>query len=67
MPCVGLGSRSGNLAQNCLSDEWIDVADFERLVRSTAVIIERWCGTVAGQRSVEDEGGGRKRKAEEGL
>ena len=32
VPCVGFGSRSGNLAQNGLADEWIDLDDFHRMV-----------------------------------
>ena len=67
VPCVGLGSRSGNLAQNGLSDEWVDLADYERLVRSTALIVERWCGEGApggvGDGGGSASGGARKRKA----
>ena len=62
VPCVGLGSRSGNLAQNGRSDEWVDVADYERLVTSTALLVERWCaeGAPGGAGGAE-----RKRKARE--
>ena len=45
-PCVGIGSLCGNLAQNGLADEWVDVEDFVKLVHVTAQIIEDWCGTV---------------------
>ena len=44
IPTVGIGSMSGNLAQNGLLDEWVDVEDFVNLVKSTAVIIAEWCG-----------------------
>ena len=43
IPTVGIGSLSGNLAQNGLLDEWVDVADFVNLVKATAVIIAEWC------------------------
>ena len=43
-PCVGFGSRSGNLAQNGLPDEWIDVDDFRRMVEVLTSVIEIWCG-----------------------
>lgn len=60
VPCLGLGSRSGNLAQDGHVDEWVDLDDYDRLVESTALIIERWCGAAAD----EGEGSGeRKRKA----
>ena len=63
VPCLGLGSRSGNLAQDGLVDEWIDLADFERLVKSTTLIIERWCGTSEEEDEDDACNGGRKRKA----
>ena len=44
IPCVGIGSLSGNLSQNNLVDEWVDVADFVKLVYATAQIITDWCG-----------------------
>ena len=46
IPCVGIGSLSGNLSQNNLVDEWVDVADFVKLVYATAQIITDWCGVV---------------------
>ncbi|NQW08552.1 MAG: M20/M25/M40 family metallo-hydrolase [Alphaproteobacteria bacterium] len=45
IPTVGIGSLGGNLAQNGLCDEWVDVDDFVRLVQTTAVVIADWCGT----------------------
>ena len=66
VPCVGLGSRSGNLAQNGLSDEWIDVDDFERLVTSIARFLERWCGATEGAVEAAPSAAGHKRKAEAG-
>ena len=47
IPCVGIGSRSGNLAQNGLHDEWVDTEDFVRLVLTTAEVIGSWCGVAA--------------------
>jgi acetylornithine deacetylase len=44
IPTVGIGSLGGNLAQNGLLDEWVDVEDFVNLVKTTAVVIADWCG-----------------------
>lgn len=44
IPCVGIGSLCGNLAQNSLHDEWVETADFVRLVEATAGAIANWCG-----------------------
>ena len=44
-PCVGFGARAGNLAQNGLPDEWIDLDDFARMVAAVEGVIEEWCGT----------------------
>ena len=46
IPCVGFGSRSGNLAQNGLSDEWIDLDDFDQMVDALVALVDRWCGLV---------------------
>eukprot|EP01045_Picozoa_sp_COSAG04_P030960 COSAG04_NODE_5558_length_1570_cov_7.263766_1_plen_178_part_00 len=46
IPCVGIGSLCGNLAQNGLHDEWVDAEDFVKLVYATAQVIEDWCGAV---------------------
>ena len=45
VPCVGFGSRSGNLAQNGLADEWIDLDDFGRMVEAVTGVVKEWCGT----------------------
>ncbi|MDP7241259.1 MAG: M20/M25/M40 family metallo-hydrolase, partial [Rhodospirillales bacterium] len=45
IPTVGIGSLGGNLAQNGLLDEWVDVEDYVNLVKTTAVIIAEWCAT----------------------
>jgi acetylornithine deacetylase len=42
IPTVGLGPLAGDLAQNGLHDEWIDVDDFVRAVKITAKIILDW-------------------------
>lgn len=44
IPCVGLGCLGGDLSQNDGHDEWIDVADFLRMVDVTAAIVADWCG-----------------------
>jgi len=46
IPCVGLGCLGGDLSQNDRHDEWIDVADFQRMVDVTTVIVTDWCGGV---------------------
>jgi len=42
IPTVGLGPLAGNLAQNGLHDEWVDVDDFVRAVKITAKVILDW-------------------------
>lgn len=44
IPCVGLGCLGGDLSQNDRTDEWVDVADFLRMVDVTAAIVTDWCG-----------------------
>lgn len=44
IPCIGLGCLSGDLSQNGRHDEWVDVADFLRMVDVTADIVTGWCG-----------------------
>lgn len=44
IPCVGLGCLGGDLSQNDRHDEWVDVADFQRMVDVTAAIVTDWCG-----------------------
>jgi len=46
IPTVGLGPLGGDLTQNGLTDEWVDVADYRRAVEVAAAIIHGWCGTV---------------------
>lgn len=43
IPCVGLGCLGGDLTQNGCHDEWVDVADFLRMVDVTARIVADWC------------------------
>lgn len=43
IPCVGLGCLGGDLSQNDRHDEWVDVADFLRMVDVTAAIVADWC------------------------
>ncbi|MEM1386731.1 MAG: M20/M25/M40 family metallo-hydrolase, partial [Pseudomonadota bacterium] len=43
IPCVGLGCLGGDLSQNDRHDEWIDLADFHRMVEVTADIVAAWC------------------------
>lgn len=42
IPTVGLGPLAGNLAQNGMEDEWVDVDDYIRAVKITAKIILDW-------------------------
>lgn len=44
IPTVGLGPLAGDLTQNGLVDEWVDVEDYRRAVNVTAAIIRDWCG-----------------------
>lgn len=44
IPTVGLGPLGGDLTQNGLTDEWVDVEDYRRAVRVAAAIIDGWCG-----------------------
>lgn len=46
IPTVGLGPLGGNLTQNGLTDEWVDVEDYRRAVEVVSDIIAGWCGTV---------------------
>jgi acetylornithine deacetylase len=44
IPTVGLGPLAGDLTQNGLTDEWVDVEDYRRAVMVAAEIIKGWCG-----------------------
>ena len=44
IPTVGLGPLAGNLTQNGLTDEWVDVADYRRAAGVVAAIIAEWTG-----------------------
>jgi acetylornithine deacetylase len=44
IPTVGLGPLAGDLTQNGLTDEWVDVADYRRSVDVVAATIAGWCG-----------------------
>lgn len=46
IPCVGLGPLAGSLAQNGLTDEWVDTEDYIRAVQITARILLDWGRTV---------------------
>ena len=43
-PTVGFGPRAGNFGG---PDEWLDVDDFLRAVKTLALLIVRWCGTAS--------------------
>lgn len=48
IPCVGLGCLCGDLTQNDQHDEWVDLADFHRMVAVTSRVAQDWCrGTPA--------------------
>ncbi|MFK8081712.1 MAG: M20 family metallopeptidase [Granulosicoccus sp.] len=54
IPCVGLGCLGGDLSQNGRHDEWIDIADFHRMVDVTTRIVTDWCsGTQANSLEAE--------------
>ncbi|WP_395711683.1 M20 family metallopeptidase [Reyranella sp.] len=44
IPTVGLGPLGGDLTQNGLHDEWVDVEDYRRAVKVVAEVISGWCG-----------------------
>ena len=44
IPTVGLGPLGGDLTQNGLADEWIDLEDYLRAVKVTSAVISGWCG-----------------------
>ena len=44
IPTVGFGPLAGDLTQNGLTDEWVDVADYRRSVDVVAALIADWCG-----------------------
>jgi len=46
IPTVGLGPLGGDLTQNGLTDEWVDVKDYRRAVKVAAAVIVGWCGVV---------------------
>jgi acetylornithine deacetylase len=47
IPTVGLGPLCGDLTQNGGVDEWVDVEDYVRSVKVTALILVGWGGQVA--------------------
>jgi acetylornithine deacetylase len=44
IPTVGFGPLGGDLTQNGLTDEWVDIADYRRAVDVAAAVIVGWCG-----------------------
>ncbi|WP_422031585.1 M20 family metallopeptidase [Reyranella sp.] len=44
IPTIGLGPLGGDLTQNGLHDEWVDVEDYRRAVEVVSDIIVGWCG-----------------------
>ncbi len=43
IPTVAFGGLCGDLTQNDKRDEWVDVADFHRMVRATTEVVTNWC------------------------
>lgn len=43
IPTVGIGGLCGDLSQNGRHDEWVDVADFHRMVEATGALVHAWC------------------------
>ncbi|WMS42918.1 M20/M25/M40 family metallo-hydrolase [Acuticoccus sp. MNP-M23] len=48
IPCVGLGCLCGDLSQNGRHDEWVDAADFIRMVDVAAAVTTDWCSRPRG-------------------
>lgn len=48
IPTVGLGPLGGNLTQNGLTDEWVDVTDYRHAVAVVAAIIAEWTANPRG-------------------
>jgi acetylornithine deacetylase len=46
--CLGLGCLCGDLTQNGRTDEWIDAADFARMVDVVTAIASDWCRRAGG-------------------
>lgn len=42
IPSVAYGPLGGNLTQNGLHDEWIDLPDYIRAIKVTAKVIADW-------------------------
>ncbi len=43
IPSVAYGPLGGNLTQNGLHDEWIDIPDYIRAIKVTAKVMVEWC------------------------
>ncbi|WP_226782835.1 M20/M25/M40 family metallo-hydrolase [Oceaniglobus trochenteri] len=43
IPCVGFGCLAGDLTHSGRHDEWVDAADYLRMVDVTAAIAADWC------------------------
>lgn len=43
IPCVAFGCLCGDLSQNESRDEWVDVADFLKMVEVTTRVVTDWC------------------------
>jgi len=43
IPTVAFGCLCGDLTQNEKRDEWVDVADFHRMVKATTEVVTNWC------------------------
>jgi acetylornithine deacetylase len=48
MVCLGLGCLCGDLTQNGRTDEWVDAADFARMVDVVTAIASEWCQGTSG-------------------
>jgi acetylornithine deacetylase len=43
IPTVGFGPLGGNLTQNGMKDEWVDLPDYIRAIKVAAISIVEWC------------------------
>ncbi|MGI9500555.1 MAG: M20/M25/M40 family metallo-hydrolase, partial [Geminicoccaceae bacterium] len=46
MPTVGFGPRCGGLTMAGEINEWVDVADYQRAIVATALMIAEWCDVI---------------------
>ncbi|MDE0110731.1 MAG: M20/M25/M40 family metallo-hydrolase [Albidovulum sp.] len=48
IPCVGFGCLAGNLAQNGLANEWIDIESYLQMTNAALNVVEAWASGEQG-------------------